>query len=750
MKSVLQSYGSGELKVVDSPTPQLRAGCALVRTSFSVISAGTEKTKVDMGSKSLLGKARSRPDLVSQVIAKARREGLWKTWQTVRDRLDTPSPLGYCSAGEVLETRGDVNGLKAGDRVACAGSTANHAEIVCVPKNLLVPVPPSVRLDHAAFATLGAIALQGVRQAEVRVGEKVAVIGLGLVGLLTVQILRAAGCRVFGIDIAPDKIQLSQKLGCAEAALAGDEALEERILSFTDGYGVDATIITAASSSNQPIEQAAEMTREKGRVVVVGLTRMELPREPFYLKELDLRLSRSYGPGRYDRHYEDEGLDYPYAYVRFTERRNMISFLELVEGGQVQLNPLITHRFPIDDAAKAYELLHGVAKEPYLAILLEYSRTAAEIPRRIELRPRPLGTGKIVLGVIGAGNYATANLLPVLRDNPAVSLGSVCTGSGVTGAHVAAKFGFAAADADIETVMRDSDALLIATRHSEHAELVIRALKHGKPVFVEKPLAITEDQLQQVIACFHSLDPRPSSVDPRHSSVDPRPSSFDPAPPQPSLTVGFNRRFAPATKLVNEHFSSVTGPRQVVIRVNAGAIPTDHWIQDPQIGGGRLIGEGCHFIDLAVALTGSMIELVMAVAVALPNKGPASRDSFSISLSMIDGSVATVIYASAGDTGLAKERVEMFGGGKAAVIDDFRRVELWQGGKKKQKSWMTQDKGQRQQMNAWINGLHKGRAPIPVDELINVHAACFAALRCIESGTTVRLPASGFGASQIS
>jgi predicted dehydrogenase len=548
---------------------------------------------------------------------------------------------------------------------------------------------------------------------------------LGLIGLLTVQILRAAGCRVFGIDIAADKIQLGQKLGCAKSFLANDEALDEKILDFTDGYGADATIVTAASSSNQPIEQAAEITRERGRVVVVGLTRMELPREPFYLKELDLRLSRSYGPGRYDKRYEDEGSDYPYAYVRFTERRNMISFLELVEGGQVQLDPLITHRFPIDEAVKAYELLHGAAKEPYLAILLEYSRTAAEIPRRIELRAAPLATEKIVLGVIGAGNYATANLLPVLRNNPAVSLGSVCTGSGITAANVAEKFGFAAADSDLETVMRNSDALLIATRHSEHAELVLRALRHGKPVFVEKPLAISEEQLQEIIDYLESS---------AHGSLP-----ADARAPSALLMVGFNRRFAPATELIHDHFSSVTGPRQVMIRVNAGAIPPDHWIQDSQTGGGRLIGEGCHFVDLAVALTGSMIEMVTAVALALPNKGAALRDSFSISLAMIDGSVATIIYASAGDTGLAKERVEIFGGGKSAVIDDFRRVELWQGGKKKEKSW-TQDKGQRKQMDAWIKGLQQGHSPIPIDEILNVHGACFAALRCIETGTAVRLP----------
>lgn len=724
MKSVLQNYGSGELKVIDSPPPQLRDGSVLVRTAYSVISAGTEKTKVDMGSKSLLGKARSRPDLVRQVIIKAKREGLWKTWQTVQERLSTPTPLGYCSAGEVIETAGEVNGLRPGDLVACAGSTANHAEIVCVPRNLVVPIPAGVSMDHAAFATLGAIAMQGVRQADVRVGEKVALIGLGLVGLLTVQLLRAAGCQVFGVDIAADKIELGRKLGCADSAMANDEALDEMILEFTDGYGVDATIITAASSSNQPIELAAEMTREKGRVVVVGLTKMDLPREPFYLKELDLRLSRSYGPGRYDRSYEDEGADYPYAYVRFTERRNMISFLELVQTGQMELDPLISHRFSIGDAVHAYALLHGVAKEPYLGILLEYGRKTEEITRRIEFRSRSLDKAKIVVGVIGAGKYATANLLPFLSAHPAVSMGSVCTGSGVTAAHVAERLDFAAADADVNAVIRESDAILIATRHHEHANLVVEALRQGKPVFVEKPLAITQEQLDHVRKCFEPAAPDaqvPTLVS------------------HPSLMVGFNRRFAPATELVRQHFKSHAGPKQVCIRVNAGLIPADHWIQDPVVGGGRLIGEGCHFVDLAVALTGSMVRTVAAFAVALPHKGPMSWDTFTILMSMGDGSIATVIYASTGDAGLAKERVEVHAGGRSAVIDDFLRVELWHSGKRTQKSWRSQDKGQSAQVNAWIRGLQEGRSPIPISEILNVHDACLASLQSMQTRATISL-----------
>jgi polar amino acid transport system substrate-binding protein len=727
MKSVLQDYGSGELKLIESPTPQLRSGYVLVRTLCSVISAGTEKSKVDMGNKGLLAKAKARPDLVKQVITKAKREGLLKTWNTVRDRLSASSSLGYSLAGEIVETACDLDGLHEGQIVACGGSTANHAEIVAVPKNLAVPVPGGVRVEHAAFATLGAIALQGVRQADVRVGERVAVIGLGLIGLLTVQLLKAAGCRVFGIDIAASKEELALQLGCTQTALADDEGLAQKIAEFTSGYGVDATIITASSTSNQPIEQAAEFTREKGRVVVVGLTRMELPREPFYLKELDLRLSRSYGPGRYDKRYEDDGLDYPYAYVRFTERRNMLSFLELVESGQVQLDPLITHRFPIEEAVKAYDLLQGEGREPYLGIVLQYGRKTEDIPRRINLRPRNLDKQKIVVGVIGAGKYATASLLPYLRSHPAISLGAVCTGSGVTAARVADRFDFAAADADADAVIKESDAVIVATQHDNHAAYAIKAITFGKPVFVEKPLAITEAELASVRECVGTAGFDGDS-DTRQSPDAAR---------AVSVMVGFNRRFAPATHIVKKHFQSVKSAKHMCIRVNAGPIPADHWIQDRQAGGGRLIGEGCHFVDLAVALSGSLVHSVAASAVRIPGKNPAEWDSFTIGLTMKDGSIATIFYTSIGDVGLPKERIELFAGGKSAVIDDFRRVELWQGGKSKRKSWFTQDKGQREQMNTWVQGMQQGNSPIPLEEIFNVHAACFGALHSIQTGDEV-------------
>jgi len=710
MKMVTQSYKTGELKIVEAPPPLLRSGHLLVQTAHSLISTGTEKTKIDTAEKGLLAKAQSRPDLVKQVINKAKQEGVWKTWQTVSERLNTPIAMGYSSAGVVLETMGDVGGIQPGDRVACAG---NHAEIVCVPKNLVVRVPEQIGSDHAAFATIGAIAMQGVRQADVRVGEKVAVIGLGLIGLLIVQILKAAGCKAFGLDIDPDKVNLAKKLGCEHTTLTTDKDLEERILLFTDGYGTDSTIITAGTSSNKPIEQAGEITREKGRVVVVGSASMDIPREPFYRKELEIRLSRSYGPGRYDRAFEDEGRDYPYPYVRFTETRNMSSFLELVAGGLVQVAPMITHRFPIQNAETAYELMRGERKESYLGILLEYHHHISSTPSRVEIRPpMPITKQKIKLGVIGAGKYATANLLPYLSHQPSIVLGTICTASGLTALHVAKTFGFHAADSDPDAVIRESDAVLIATRHHDHATYAARALERGKPIFVEKPLAISQQQLHEV---------------------------FGVAKPESSMMVGFNRRFALSVQAVKEHFQSNVGPRQVLIRVNAGPIPMDHWIQDANVGGGRLIGEACHFVDLAVYLCDSLVRSIHAVAIPQKERSHLLWDNFSLNLALANGSVASIVYTSIGDRALPKEYIEVYAGGKVGIIRDFKTVELWPPGKRKQSRWSKQDKGQKREIEVWVKALSEGTRPIPFDHILNVHETCFAAIDSLKTGEVIKL-----------
>jgi len=714
LKAVIQNYATGELSVKETPPPQLRAGHVLVRTVRSAISAGTEKTKVDTGRKSLLGKAKARPDLVKKVIEKAKREGLWKTWQTVSDRLNTPIPLGYSCAGEVLEVCGDVNGLRPGDRVACGGGTANHAEVVCVPKNLAVPVPETVSYEQAAFATIGAIAMQGCRQADCRMGERVAVIGLGLIGLLTTQMLRASGCRVFGIDIAAHRLDMARTLGCDEVAHANDETLMEAILLFTEGYGVDATLITAGTSSNQPVEQAAGITRERGKVVVVGLTKMDIPREPFYMKELDLRLSRSYGPGRYDRNYEDHGNDYPFGYVRFTEQRNMACFLELVARQAVRTAPIVTHRFKIEDAGQAYDLIHGETSEPYLGVTLEYPETSAPPAPRVDLSGQPAGEGQKTIGVIGVGNYATTHLLPWVKQHPSLSFGLACTASGMTARHVGERFNFEGATADVDELISESDAVIVATRHNDHAGYVIKALGASKPVFVEKPLGITGEQIDAVVAAAEKSDGG-------------------------TLAVGFNRRFAPATRSAVAHFGQHAGPKSILIRVNAGPIPSDSWIQDPKVGGGRLIGEGCHFVDLAVALSGSLITRVDAAAIPVGGQSAALWDNFSICLGMADGSIANILYTSTGASGLGKEYIEVHGGGRTAIIDDFHTAELISGSRREKKKSSGVDKGQKNQIKAWADALAEGSSTIPFDEIINVHRACFAAIQSMTDGQSVRL-----------
>ncbi len=713
MKQVVQHYLSGSLDLAEVPAPQLRAGRVLIKTSHSLISAGTERAKIELAKSSLIGKASSRPDLVKKAMAKVKTDGLWKTWQNVSQRLNKPVSLGYASAGVVLEAAGDVVGLRRGDRVACGGEFANHAEILSVPKNLVVKVPDGVRLEQAAFATIGAIAMQSVRQAKAQLGERIAVIGLGLIGLLVVQILKAAGCLVVGIEINPQNLEMGKKLGCQEVILANGKSLLSKISTLTGGYGVDATIIAAGTPSNRPIEMAGEITREKGRVVVLGAVKMDIPREPYYLKEIDLRLSRSYGPGRYDKNYEEKGHDYPFAYVRFTEQRNMQCFLELLRDKQIDLAPLITHRFPIEEAIRAYELLGGSNKEHYLGILLEYARDEFQIARHVEIRPKPKN-GKIVVGVIGAGNYATTHLLPHLQSNPAVCLGTLCTATGMTALQVGGTFGFQTIDSDAEKLISESDAVLIATRHNDHASYALRALQKGKPVFVEKPLALNQEELGEIASVLSNGG-------------------------SGAVMVGFNRRFSPAVEMLKAHFASVRGPKQILIRVNAGLLPQDHWIHDPEVGGGRLMGEACHFVDLIVALTEATITAVSAMAIPQPNRAPALLDDFCISMEMSDGAVGTIVYTSKGDAGLPKEYIEVFAGGRIGIINDFKKVELWSNGRRIRKKWFRQDKGQKRQMDSWINGLSKGENPIPVHEIINVHRACLAAVRAIKNREMVRV-----------
>lgn len=715
MKQIVQTLRTGEINVEDVPVPALQDAWVLVRNTASVISAGTEKTKVDMGKKNLIQKALARPDLVRQVIKKLKTEGLSKTLQTVNTRLDAPSPLGYSSAGEVVAVGGLVKGVQVGDRVACGGAGyANHAEFVAVPKNLVVKIPQGVSDEEAAFTTLGSIALQGVRLAEPKLGERFLVLGLGLLGQIAVQLLRANGCEVFGTDLNPDMVKLAEEFGAVGLHPGTDIAAT--CLALTEGHGVDGVIITAGTSSNQPIELSGEACRKKGRVIVVGAVRMDIPREPYFKKEINVMISCSYGPGRYDPSYEEGGSDYPLAYVRFTEQRNMQTFLQLVAQKKLDLQRLITHRFSLDQAAEAYGLLEGERREPYLGIVLRYAeaRLAGAGGSRIPTASAPINKAKLGLSFMGAGNYTTATLLPALKGLDDVELRGLVTSSGRTAQGVAKQFGFSFCAGDYAEMLKDdTDVVFVTTRHDSHASAVAEALRAGKHAYVEKPLGLSVPELQQVHAAFLAAGNK-------------------------QVLIGFNRRFAPLTQEVLKHFQNVQSPLVINIRVNAGAIPEDHWIQDPSQGGGRLIGEGCHFIDLAAALARAKPVSVYAVGAAKANKSPMLNDNVCISLQFDNGSVANISYVADGSKAQAKEYVEVFGGGRGAVLDDFKSVTFYTGDTGvEEKKGGVQDKGQKAMLRGFVDGLKSGKPLVAYEDIALTSLATIAAVESMMIGAPV-------------
>lgn len=704
MKQVLQNRKTGRPFVGDVPVPALQRGRVLVRTVASLISAGTERAAVELVGKGLVQEARERPDLVKAVVAKVRSEGLLNTVAAVRDKMVASQALGYSAAGIVTAVAEDVTEFQIGDRVACAGvGFASHAEVLSVPKNLCVHLPPQVSFDAGAYGTLGAIALQGVRLAEPTLGESVVVIGLGLVGQLTVQLLKANGCRVFGLDLDPARVSLAMDLGADCAVVAGD-GTEKEINAFTRGRGADAVLITAATESNQPVEFAAKISRLKGRVIVVGMTGLDIPRAPFFSRELKLVISMSYGPGRYDPDYEEKGHDYPLPYVRWTEKRNIESFLDLVGEGRVNVERLTTHRFGIEEAERAYQLIASKSTEPYLGVLLNYDATT-KVNTRVALntasKPRT-AEKSIVLGVIGAGGYVPAMLLPHFKTE-GVEFRSVATASGISAHDVGKRFGFAEAVSSAEEVLDDKDVnlVLIGTRHDLHAELARKALERNKNVFVEKPLALSDDQLDAVLEAADKSSGR--------------------------LMVGFNRRFSPLAQEAKKTFANRDTPLSILYRVNAGHIPREHWTQDPVEGGGRIIGEVCHFVDLMQFLTGVPPVSVFAESVSAKSPQIVDADSVFITLRFADGSNGVVAYLSEGDKALAKERVEIFGAGKSFVIDDFR-------------SGKIQDKGQRTQIKQICAALREGGpAPISLDELTSTTRTTFRILDSLRSKCVVSL-----------
>jgi polar amino acid transport system substrate-binding protein len=726
MEQLIQNYKTGKLSVEDVPMPKVESGGVLIENAFSLISAGTERSSVELARKSLLGKAKSRPEDVKKVLRLAKKQGLLNAYKTAMSRLEMPSPLGYSSSGIVIELGQGVTDVKVGDSVACAGAGyASHAEVIFVPKNLCAVIPKDVPLDWAAFTTLGAIAMQGVRQADLRVGEHVAVIGLGLLGQLSVQILKASGCRVIGIDLDPDKIELAKKSGVDRAILKSENVVD-LVKQFTGGNGVDAVIITAATSSNDPFLLAPDIVRDRAKVVLVGVAKLDFPREPYYRKELSLILARSYGPGRYDTKYEEEGIDYPIEYVRWTEKRNMESVLNLMAEKKLNIAPLISHRFEIDDAEKAYDLILGKTKEKFLGVLFEYD-TLKEHETKIFISkshsaPSALPSA-INVGFIGPGNFAQTCLLPNIKGDKIYFVG-VADAQGTIANMVAKKYGYKYCTSDYKKLLDDKtiSTIFIATRHNLHAQLIIESIKAGKHVFCEKPLCLNKKELNQITKTYNALCSMPNA---------------------PLLFIGYNRRFAPLTVKAKQFMDDKVGPYIINYRINAGMLSKDHWLLDLKQGGGRIIGEVCHFIDLISYFTQS--RLISVYAECLGGSKTVSNDNIIATLKYEDGSIGSISYFAVGDKDFPKERIEIFGDEKVCVINDFREA-IFSSEGKQTKAKKSQDKGFRNEISAFFDAIKNGKpSPIPFEQIVETTLATFAINESINTGRAVVMPSITVG-----
>jgi predicted dehydrogenase/threonine dehydrogenase-like Zn-dependent dehydrogenase len=720
MRQVVQNVKNGQLEVREVPPPALLAGGVLVRTAASIISPGTEKMVLELGKKSLIGKARERPDLVRQVLKRARTYGITATVQSVMSKMDQALRLGYSAAGVVEEVAAEVLDVKIGDRVAIAGAGyASHAELNFVPRNLTALIPDNVPFEQAAYTTIAAIAMQGIRLARPELGELVAVSGLGLIGLITVQLLKANGCRVIGVDLNKDKVELGKACGLDEGVVLEIDDPHQAVDRFSNGRGVDLTLITAATTSNQPIELAGQITRRKGRIVAVGAVGLNIPRDIYYLKELELKISMSYGPGRYDRSYEEGGLDYPYDYVRWTEQRNLESALDLMARDQLHVQSLTTHRFPIEKAADAYRMIYAAA-EPYVGVVLEYDldRPQQKVVQ-LAASPRHKAAAQIAVGFIGAGNYASAHLLPHLKSNQDVQLIGLASATGLNSKQKAERFGFDYCTTEIKPLLDDETigAIFIASRHGTHAALTTQALAAGKHVFVEKPMVVNEEQLDAVIDAYNKAN----------------------ATKPTALMVGLNRRFAPLVMKLKEALNDAN-PLQMIYRVNSGNIPTSTWLHEEDEGGGMLVGEMCHFIDLMQFVCGQRPVTVYAQSLRANSQKVSDYDNVSIVITFDGGSVGTLCYNTVGNSGYPKEHLQVFGGGIAAVMDDFRSLEIVKGDKPTRVKAANQDKGQSREMAETVEAFRRGgAAPIPFAELVAGMRVVFGARQSLLSGQSVKL-----------
>jgi len=699
MKQIYQTFNKNTLDVYEVPSPTIRPGMVLVKNVVSIISVGTESMVTSFGEKNLLQKARSRPDLVNRVMNKLKTDGLIQTINTTKSSLNQPIPLGYSCAGVVIDTADDVYDIDIGDRVACAGNDyALHAEHIIVPKNLIAKIPDNVVFEEAAFSTIGSIALQGVRLTNVQLGESVAVIGLGLIGLITVQILKAAGCKIISYDPKNVQVSLAKKMG-VDQSTDDVEILHHISKAINNGYGVDKVIITASTKSDEPVHVAGSIIRDKGIVVVVGAVGLNIPRKEYYEKELEFIISRSYGPGRYDTEYEENGHDYPFGYVRWTENRNMQAFLQLINDKKIDFGDIITHRFPIEKANHAYQLIKSHTAENPIGIVLEYPQETKET-KKLELRNNKIDIkefagGEPTIGMIGAGGFASNVLLPILTKSKANLIG-VCNNSSHSTFHRAKNFGFRYCTTDVNQILNDNaiNTVLISTRHDSHAELVCKALEAKKNVFVEKPLALTHEELDSIITKYTDLGQN-----------------------TPKLLVGFNRRFSPLIKKMKSFVEKQASPLSIIVTVNAGYIPRDHWTQHPVVGGGRIKGEACHFIDLIRFLVGNPITSWSSNSL----RNNLTKDTVSASFSFEDGSIGTIHYFANGCEKFPKERVEIFCNRGILLLDNFTKLKGFGCPGFNSMKLSKQDKGHRNELLSFLESIKTNSdSPIPFNELIEV------------------------------
>jgi predicted dehydrogenase/threonine dehydrogenase-like Zn-dependent dehydrogenase len=714
MKQVLQNIKTGITEICENPMPQVQPKMALVKTAVSLVSAGTERMLVDFAQKNILEKARSRPDLAKQVLDKAKREGLVPTFKAAFNRLDQPMALGYSSAGTIQACGEGLIGFKPGDRVACSGGGhAVHAEYAVIPQNLMAQLPDEVDFESGAFSTLGAIALNGIRLANVQLGDKVAVIGLGLLGLITAKLAAAAGCAVFGTDINIERVRWAKKIGFTAAARSEVEKIAR---SYTCGRGFDAVLICADTPSSDTVLLAGEIARDRGHVISLGVVGLDLPRKPYYEKELFFQVSRSSGPGRYDNRYEKEGIDYPLGYVRYTEGRNLEAFVQLLAVGKLDVKDLITHRYSIENAGGAYSLITGKKSGTFLGVLITYPPGDAGKKTRITIESQPHASIQdVVVGVLGAGNYANAVFLPTIAKAGGSQLKTIVSATGTSAAFSARKFHFQYASSDENEIYGDKaiNSVVILSQHDQHARQVIQALHKNKNVYCEKPLAIHEEELAAVEKELGRKN-------------------------HPLLMVGFNRRFAPFGYLLKDFISGRSEPLHAHYRVNAGALPLSHWQHDLTKGGGRIVGEGCHFIDFISFLVGDAPVSVWSKA--LPDQGNFQQDNVQIICEFKDGSIGSIAYLANGDKSHPKEYLEVFSGGRIGILNDFQHLMLVNSGKRKEyRTRLSQDKGHRAAWQAFMDSLRQSETPppIPYDQILGVSRATLAARASLNTGQKV-------------